>query len=232
MTELPEIRDKILPDLLYGDEAEQAGQPWGFWPLRGQCGSAKGDREMKRKLMVLLGCVVFVGLVYPGIAAYATTIVFYSDGVIQEGDVYDKVEVHDTPPFQTTVDMTGGWVGYPGMFSFDTSIVNIAGGFVGFLETNDSSTVNISGGRVGADALGETTISAHDQSTINVSDAGLLAGWSSSVFELLDSSTLNVYRGDVDLVLLAYDSAIVNVCAGKLFDLRLFDGAKLLLQSS
>ena len=58
---------------------------------------------MKRKLMVPLGCVVFAGLVCPGIAAYATTIAFYSDGVIQEGDVYNKVEVYDSPPAQTAV---------------------------------------------------------------------------------------------------------------------------------
>lgn len=115
---------------------------------------------MKRKMMVLLGCVVFVALAYPGIAAHATTIAFYSDGVIQEGDVYDKVEVYDTPPAHTSVNMTGGGVGYPGMSTFDTSVVNISGGWVGFLETHDSSTVNISGGWVGEpDALGETTIS-------------------------------------------------------------------------
>lgn len=140
---------------------------------------------MKRKLVILWGCVGIIAVAFTGTWAHATTIAFYSDGVIQEGDFYDIVEVHDTPPGHTTVDMTGGWVGYPGMSTFDTSVVNISAGGVGFLQTNDSSAVNISGGWVGHPmAGGETTISAHDHSTINVYDGGLLAGGSFSYFDL------------------------------------------------
>lgn len=177
---------------------------------------------MKRKLMVLWGCVVIIAVAFSGTPANATTKIFYSDGVIQEGDGYDIVEVHDTPPSQTTVDMTGGWAGYPGMSTFDASVVNISGGFVGYLQTNDSSTVNISGGLVGhLDVIGETTVTARNQSNINVYDGGGLDGGSFTTFELLDSSTLNVYGGDVHLTLLAYDSANINMYDGSIFDLGL-----------
>lgn len=149
---------------------------------------------MRSRPAIVLVFVVIIGLVYPATVSHATMIAFYSDGVIQEGDMYDIVEVYDTPPAQTTVDMTGGQVGYPGMSTFDTSVVNILGGFVGFLQTNDSSTANISGGWVADPVfLEERTIGAHNQSTINVYDEGFLTGWSFSFFELYDSSTLRAY---------------------------------------
>ena len=183
---------------------------------------------MKRKL-VPWGCVVIIGLVNPGTVSHATTIAFYSDGVIQEGDTYDIVEVYDTPPVQTTVNMTGGAVGNPGypdtgLFAYDSSTVNIAGGYSYHLYTHDSSTANISGGLVGDwDLDGGTSIAAYDSSTINVYDGSLLTGGTFTFFELFDSSELNVYGADIGLFLWAHCSASVNIFGGTLFDLWISD---------
>ena len=190
----------------------------------------KGDKEMMRKLMVLWGCVAVTALAWPGAAARATTMVFDSDGVIEAGDLYDIVEIHDTPPGRTTVNMTGGEVGRwgdtdTGLFSYDSSTVNIAGGWSQRLYMHDSSTANISGGWVGDyGAFGETTIAGYDSSTINVYDGAWLMGASATFFELFDSSELNVYGGNVDMFLEAHNSAIVNVYGGSLFTLGLLSG--------
>ena len=196
----------------------------GLWLLRKRKTTRivgrEGGWDMMRIFAITWIFVVVAVVLHPGTVSYATTIAFYSDGVIQKGDTYEKVDVYDTAPGHTTVNMTGGWVDYPGMSTFDASVVNISAGFVGFLRTNDSSTVNVSGGWVGSpDTLGETTITAHGQSTINVYDGGLLAGWSTAYSELWDSSVLNVHGGDVVIFVGAFCSATVNVYAGSLFHL-------------
>ena len=175
---------------------------------------------MKRKLMVLLGFGVIAVFVYPGALAVATTIAFHSNGVIQEGDIYDKVEVYDTPPAHTTVNMTGGYVHRPylatGMFTYDSSMVNISGGWVEALETYDSSTVNVTGGYVGSE--GRYVIS-HDRSVVNLFEGGTLFGLSFCEFHLQDSSMFDVSGGDVLLLVMPADSSVVNVHAGYIYNM-------------
>ncbi|HLB73724.1 MAG TPA: hypothetical protein VJJ98_06875 [Sedimentisphaerales bacterium] len=179
---------------------------------------------MKRKLAVLLGYGVVIGLAYPSGISHATTMTFYADGVIQAGDIYDIVEVYDTPPARTTVDMAGGQV--DSMSTFDTSVVNISGGYVGFLQTNDSSTVNISGGWVGdPDALGEITVGAYNHSVINVYEGATVGMLSTAYSELYDSSAFNVYGGIIHLPVRAFYSANVTIYAGMLSSLKLEDEA-------
>jgi len=177
---------------------------------------------MKRKLVILWGCVAIIAVAFTGTWAHATTIAFYSDGVIQEGDFYDIVEVHDTPPAQTTVDMTGGNVGRSdnydsGLFAYDSSTVNISGGRVNYLHTYNSSSVNISGGWVG-DWEGES-MRAHDTSNINVYNGANLVGDSFGSLDVFDSAVLNVYGGLLNLFVVAWDSSVVNVHGGYLFQL-------------
>jgi len=174
-------------------------------------------------LVILLPC--------SGVSLYATTIAFYSDGVIRAGDEYDRVEVYDTPPFHTTVDMTGGAVGRggdldTGVFSYDSSTVNMtgAGSYSYHLYTHDWSTANISGGLVGDWGLfGGTSIAAYDSSTINVYDGSMLTGGSLTFFELFDSSELNVYGGNLALFLWAHGSASLNIYGGRFFDVWMSD---------
>jgi hypothetical protein len=181
---------------------------------------------MKRKLILSFATMAFVVLLGANIAQ-GTLKIFYSDGVIQQGESYDRVEVYDTPPSHTTVNMTGGHIGKPpdidtGMYTYDASVVNISGGGVDFLHTYDSSTVNISGGGAGNwESFGETTISTHNSSTINLYAGGGFDGGSSSYFFMFDSSTLNVYGGGVGLFLIAFNPSVVNIYDGDLFSVQL-----------
>jgi hypothetical protein len=169
---------------------------------------------MRRIFAISCIFVVLVVLLHPGTVSYATTIAFYSDGVIRKGDVYDNVEVHDTPPARTTVDMTGGQVNKPGMFTYDATTVNISGGIVEFLETYGSSIVNILGGSV-CDS-GSYVIS-HDLSTVNLYEGGTLHGLSFGEFHLRDSSVLNIYGGDALLFVMPFDFGVVNVHNGYVY---------------
>jgi hypothetical protein len=179
---------------------------------------------MKLKLIIILGGLAAgIVLVRGPVVCGNTVKIFYSDGVIQQGDGYDRVEVYDTPPSHTTVNMTGGYVGRlpvvdTGLYTYDASIVNISGGIVEYLHTNNSSTVNISGGVVGSlwTPFGETTISSQDESTINVYEGGLLFGGSFAFFYMFDLSTLNVYGGGIDSFLISFNPSVVNIYDGSL----------------
>jgi len=182
---------------------------------------------MKRKMIFSCATMAIVVLLWGSIVCGNTVKIFYSDGVIQQGESYDRVEVYDTPPSHTTVNITGGYVGWPldvdtGLYTYDASTVNISGGYVDFLHTYDSSIVNVSGGMVGNwDSFGEMTISAHNSSTINVYTEGVLTGGSAAFFQLYDSSTLNVYGGAVGLFLIAFNPSVVNIYDGFLFSVQL-----------
>jgi hypothetical protein len=187
----------------------------------------EGDGEMKLKTEISAGFLAIAMVLFCESGVLGNTVkIFYSDGVIQQGESYERVEVYDTPPSHTTVNITGGYVGWPpdvdtGLYTYDASIVNISGGIVDYLHTHNSSTVNISGGWVGSwPGPGERTISSHNSSTINVYEGGFLAGGSSAYFELFDSSTLNVYDGDIDIFFGAFDSTTVNVYGGSFMSFR------------
>jgi hypothetical protein len=169
---------------------------------------------MRRIFAIRWIFVVLVVLVHPGTVSYATTIAFYSDGVIQKGETYDKVDVYDTPPAHTTVDMTGGQVNRPGMFTYDATTVNISGGYVNSLRTYGSSIVNILGGSV-CDS-GSYVIS-HDSSTVNLYEGGTLHGLSFGEFHLQDSSVFNIYGGDALLFVMPFDFGVVNVHNGYVY---------------
>jgi hypothetical protein len=82
----------------------------------------------------------------------ATIVAFYTDGVIQDGDVYDYVSVYN----DATVDMTGGIVTVQ-LGAYDSSTVNISGGVLHGVFTSagasTASTLNLSGS-MQADAVG------------------------------------------------------------------------------
>jgi hypothetical protein len=150
--------------------------------------------------------------------------VFTSDGVIQTGDIYDKVEVRDTKPLRTVVNMKGGFIDSPGMFTYDSSFVNILDGVVLFLHTYNSSTVNVRGGSIGRDASGAgTVVTAKDLSVINVYEGGRVAGGTGGACELYDLSTMNVYGGGVGLFWTAHDYSVVAIYDGFVSDITASD---------
>ncbi len=88
---------------------------------------------------------IWVMVLFSGLCQGVIDITFTEDGIIQEGDIYNDVDVYgDT----TTVDMTGGQV--VTLSAFDQSITNISDGLVMTSSSHDQSTINISGGLVHA----------------------------------------------------------------------------------
>lgn len=100
--------------------------------------------KTKIRLIILMAILLTAGKVQ------AVDVDFYSDGVIQDGDIYNIVRVFDTPPDNTTADMFGGSVYVFHMY--DSSTVNIywgeLTGQVGMLESN---TMNIFSGNISLD---------------------------------------------------------------------------------
>ena len=144
---------------------------------------------------------------------------FTTDGVIQEGDVYETVSVYDTPPAHTTLNMTGGTVGdyydtESGLYAYDASQINISGGEVLHLHTTDSSEVNITGGAVGAGHALFSYTESHETSIINVCEGGSFVGGSLTQLILFDSSILNVFGGRVDALVGLGDSSTINIFSG------------------
>jgi len=184
---------------------------------------------MKRKLIFLAGFAVIVVVFCAGGIQGNTVKIFYSDGVIQQGESYERVEVYDTPPSHTTVNMTGGHVGRSpdvdtGLHTYDASIVNISGGIVEYLHTYNSSTVNVYNGGSFGENFGDYTFELYDSSTVNVYEGGGLYGGSGTRLILYDSGTLNISGGQVSSLLFTKDSSIVNLYDGELlFGFDMFD---------
>ena len=78
---------------------------------------------MIRNAITTVGAMVMVALFVAPPSALAD-IYFYSDGVIEDGDVYSEdIGIYDTPPSHTTVNMTGGLV-EKRIYTHDESILN------------------------------------------------------------------------------------------------------------
>jgi len=166
---------------------------------------------MKTKAITILAMVMFL----PVSQVQAIDVDFYSDATIQDGDLYDLVRLYDTPPDQTTVDMTGGSVHY--LRSYDTSIINITGGEIQTLETFNTSTANISGVSIYG-------VSAWDYTTVNLSVTGNVTtlgarvsgtinmmGGTVEYLGAIDSGTINIYGGIITESLGAWNDAVVNI---------------------
>jgi len=137
---------------------------------------------------------------------YAADITFTSDGLIQDGDVYDKVAVYDTPPNLTTVTMTGGTVN-SSVILYDASIFNMTDGFVLQIAALNSGKINIQGGTAArVFALGTGTANVYGG---NVGVFGV---------EAWGSGTVNVYDGSIDYYIAAFESGTINMYGGQIDD--------------
>lgn len=111
---------------------------------------------------------------------------FYSDAVIQEGDYYgddwpNRVEIYDTPPDTTTIDMTGGFVDW--LITYNSSVLNLSDGVIGSkLIAEESSVMNISGGTM-------SDVSSNDSSTVNITGGDI--NW------LFAGEKVNIYSGNI-----------------------------------
>lgn len=166
---------------------------------------------MKTKIITMLAVIMLVP-----VSQVHAVLDIYSNTVIQEGDYYDTlVNVYDTPPDHTTVDMTGGFV--HNLKSFDSSTVNMTGGEILTLDAYKTSTANVSGGYVhyvhawahslvnfSGDATG-ATIGASDSGTLN------MIGGTTQRLGASYSGTLNIYGGMISEFLGASRLATVNI---------------------
>jgi len=167
---------------------------------------------MKTKIITMLTVIMLVP-----VCKVQAVLDIYSDAVIQEGDYYDTVvNVYDTPPDHTTVDMTGGFV--HNLRSYDSSIINMTGGEILTLEAYKTSTANVSGGNIAG-------LEAWDHSIVNFSDDARalslgsggdfgtvnMTGGSTEFLGAGYSGTINIYAGLVTDSLNAWDYATVNI---------------------
>ena len=135
---------------------------------------------MKTKILLIIAVVVL--LVVDKVQAVDVDL--YSDGVIEDGDVYNVVRIYDTPPDHTTVDMFGGSI--QAFDTFDSSTVNVYGGEILWsVISRDSSAVNIYGGIINFESL-----FVINSSTLNIYGGHLLVGNSPGFSE---SSMVNIY---------------------------------------
>jgi hypothetical protein len=130
---------------------------------------------MKTKIITIVtAAVILLGVS----EALATSIAFYEDGVIQEGDVYAYVSVFNN----ATVDMTGGIV--TEIFTaYDFSTVNVSGGVLNILDSWDSATLNLSGD-VQVDELG-----------VVFSGTANISGGNIGLMEVGSSNPVNLHGG-------------------------------------
>lgn len=154
---------------------------------------------MKAEILLIV-VVVLVGIS----EVKAVDIDFYEDGIIQEGNVYEFVTIHDTEPFHTTVDMFGGFA--HSLTSYDSSTFNLNGGTIELLNVWDTSTANLYGGAVDLHLqsydLAAVNMFVLDYNVQDLGEAGdIISGhWG-------DGSEFSIYlRGPV-----TYDRVTVNV---------------------
>ena len=184
-------------------------------------------KEIGALAVALAMIVLFV--VTPSVFA---DVYFYSDGVIEDGDVYSEdIGIYDTLPLHTTVDMTGGWV-QKRIYTHDQSTLNISGGSVdGWVQSLGESTVNLSGGFVGEFITAESSIGniildgearrivSTASSEINIW-AGIHLG-----LQVKDSSETNIFGGEISDITRVYDFSTINITGGILSTLEIHSTA-------
>jgi hypothetical protein len=136
---------------------------------------------------------------------HATTVAFYTDGVIQDGDVYDYVSVYNN----AKVDMSGGTVSEI-LTAYSSSTINISGGILNILDSWDSSILTL----VGNPQINELGVSFSGRANIFGGTINFLKVGSSNPVNLYDgiisdyllaTSTVNIYGYDFQYNPLAGD---------------------------
>ena len=137
----------------------------------------------------------------------------YSDADIIDGQ-YNLINIYDTPPDNTTVNMYGGSADF--ISTFDLSTLNIHGGNadVGAFE---NSVINISGGNIEhATALGYGTVNffgSEYTDSLRIMDFGIV-NMESGIVERIsidNSSIANLYGGTISDYITSYDSSTINI---------------------
>lgn len=123
--------------------------------------------------------VIFAILVLLPVCAMATSIDFYNDGTITDGNVFDTVNIWDS----ATVDMMGGSADI--VNSYNSSTFNFQNGDVtGWIHAEDTSNVTISGG------------STNDLELFESAVANISGGSISGHLGIWDDGMVHLYGGN------------------------------------
>jgi len=140
-------------------------------------------------LIIIIAAVILLGVCN----VQATTIAFYTDGVIQEGDEYVSVGVYN----DATVDMTGGIVTFQ-LTSYESSIVNISGGILEAIVCKDGSTLNLYGnmkaGGMSVSGSGTVNVFGGNVNSLKIGSANAANLYGGTISDYLKAtSTVNIY---------------------------------------
>ena len=170
---------------------------------------------MKTRISAILTALLFFGAAVPAYATWDIT----SDTNIY-GGFYDFINIYDTPPDHTTVNIYDVNSDY--IATYDESTLNFFGGHAD-AGACDYSFISISGGtRNGAEAYNYATlnffgtaiasyISAYDLGTVN------MTGGTVDAVGVSQSGIANIYAGDVIDRLWATESGVINIYGHDLF---------------
>jgi len=165
---------------------------------------------MKTKLFTILAVIVLLR------AANVQAVPnwdIYSDTDIYSGK-YGLINIYDTPPEHTTVNMYGGSADYIG--THDSSTLNMYGGQAD-VRVWDTSVINISGGVLSLAETwqyGEMNISGSSQvGAIGVRNFGIVDMYAGVVnrIAVLESGEVNIYGGQLIEWINIIDTGEVNV---------------------
>jgi hypothetical protein len=126
---------------------------------------------------------------------------FTSDGTIKTGDSWWGVDIYDTAPNHTTVDMTGGFIVDDGIRVHNAATFNFSGGRPGGILARDYSTVNLTDGVSAASVINHATVNISGNASVVMATSG-------------GSGIFNVYGGNISNGVLVYATGVVNVYGG------------------
>jgi hypothetical protein len=144
--------------------------------------------------------------------------------------IYDYVYVdYKAPLMFTTVNwLPGGSMSWPySIIGFNNSMINVCGGYICILESNDFSQADISGGAI-------DNLYSYDSSPVNISGGSVkylrsfgssqlnITGGSMTYLQSFGSSEVNISSGSIKN-LWTYVSSQVDIYAGSVGDLVLWD---------
>lgn len=171
---------------------------------------------MKNINFIILTVIILCG-VCP-VKSYAVWDI-YSDTNIYSG-YYDYINIYDTPPDHTTVNMFGGSSDY--ITTYDESTLNFYDGHSD-VGASDYSTINIFGGtRNGAGAYNYGTVNFSENATstyLAAYDHGYVA-MTGGIVDAIGASywgIVDIYAGNVLESLWATDSGFINIYGHDLF---------------
>ena len=170
---------------------------------------------MKTKIFAILTVLLLLGAVA---SAYPNWDI-YDDTDIYDGN-YGLINIYDTPPNSTTVNMYGGFADY--ISAYDESTLNFFGGNAD-IEAFENSNVSITGGSVGILRSSNNSVisfsGAADSESIRLQHVGVcdINGGTTENIVTTDFSIVNWNGGDITDYISAYDSSIINIYGYDLF---------------